>query len=74
MTETSSTPRKLVVGSSDIGKFLGISKTRVNQLLDEGRLPKPIQQQGKGRLWLTEDIVTWATERGRTMHFEALNM
>jgi len=74
MATDSPTPPS-VLCSSEAAKLLGISKTRINQIASVGGLPEPAGYLGKHRrrLWRTEDIVEWATARGRSLHWDDLN-
>lgn len=46
--------------TSDVAEFLGLSHQRVDQLLREGRLPKPSGRSGRARMWERSAIERWA--------------
>jgi predicted DNA-binding transcriptional regulator AlpA len=45
---------------TDIGEYLGVSHQRVDQLLDQKRLPEPTGRSGRTRIWERSAIEDWA--------------
>jgi hypothetical protein len=55
-----------LVGVTEIGEMLGVSRQRADQLAGEPGFPDPIGEIRAGRIWNKEDIEAWARETGRT--------
>jgi predicted DNA-binding transcriptional regulator AlpA len=45
---------------TEIAELLGISKQRAHQLADERGFPKPVDKDGRGRLWDRRAAAAWA--------------
>jgi predicted DNA-binding transcriptional regulator AlpA len=45
-----------LLSSSQVAKRLGISRQRVDQLVEAGRLPAPVGRSGRNRMWKESDI------------------
>ncbi|WP_377322758.1 helix-turn-helix transcriptional regulator [Pimelobacter simplex] len=54
-----------LMGIAEIAERLGVSRTRVHQLRNEGALPEPYDSLAMGPVWLRADIEKWARETGR---------
>jgi hypothetical protein len=61
-----------LAGVTEISWLLGVSRTRVGQLISLGTLPPAHQRLHMGSVWYVDDIVDWAESRNRTLHPEAL--
>jgi hypothetical protein len=48
--------------------LLGISKTRVAQLIARPDFPAPIAELSVGRIWQLDDIADYCERTGRTLH------
>ncbi len=57
-----------VLALGELIELLGLSKTRVRQLIAAGQLPPPIATLGVGKIWATPDIVEWCARTGRAAH------
>ena len=55
-----------VVGVQEIARMLGLSRARVESLVDSKGFPEPTQL-GRGRVWSRTDVVEWARSVGRTV-------
>jgi hypothetical protein len=57
-----------LVGITEIGEILGVTKQRANQLATAAGFPAPAQTLASGRLWTRTAVVAWARtwERRRT--------
>lgn len=54
-----------LVGSAEIGRMLGVSRQRVNQLAAEPDFPAPEVTLATGRIWSREAVRVWARAAGR---------
>ena len=61
-----SVPPVLALG--ELVELLGLSKTRVRQLIAAGQLPAPIATLGVGNIWATPDVIEWCERTGRAVH------
>lgn len=52
-----------LMGISEIAERLGVSKSRVSQLLRAGELPEPKQRLAMGPVWHASVIERWASKR-----------
>ena len=60
-----------LVGSAEIGAMLGVSRQRVQQLVNRDDWPKPEVQLEMGKVWKRADVEAWARAHGRTLADEA---
>lgn len=57
------------MGTSEVGRALGLSEARVRQLRrDDPQFPKPVSRLSMGPVWLTEDIRAYAAATGRRFY------
>jgi hypothetical protein len=54
-----------LVGAAEIGRMLGVSRQRVQQLAGREDFPEPDVVLEMGKVWKRADIVKWARDRGR---------
>jgi predicted DNA-binding transcriptional regulator AlpA len=54
-----------LVGSAEIGRMLGVSRQRVQQLINRDDWPKPEVELDMGKVWKRADVVAWARGHGR---------
>ncbi|MDE3205136.1 MAG: DNA-binding protein [Acidobacteriota bacterium] len=54
-----------LVGVKEIGQMLGVSRQRADQLSRAGDFPTPVGEISAGRIWLRDDVETWAKAAGR---------
>jgi predicted DNA-binding transcriptional regulator AlpA len=66
-------PPPPVVGLTEIATLVGLTKSRVSQLVETKTFPDHWVRLQSGRIWLTESIVEWAKNAGRTVDFGALD-
>lgn len=52
------------MGAAEIGRLLGVSRQRVQQLVNADGFPPPVAVLDMGKVWRADDIRAWATERG----------
>ena len=64
--------RHRLVGRAELRKLFGVSATRTIQIADRDDFPAPADELTVGKIWLLDDVVTWAHTTGRTLHFDAL--
>jgi predicted DNA-binding transcriptional regulator AlpA len=55
-------------GAAEIATLLGVSRQRVQQLVNRPDFPEPDIELEMGRIWKTEKIRQWAETRGRDLH------
>lgn len=53
----------VLMGAAEIGDMLGVSRQRVQQLINRPDFPEPYDTLAMGKVWLREDIERWARER-----------
>ena len=51
-----------LMGAAEIGKSLGVSRQRVQQLVSRPDFPAPVAVLGMGKVWEAEDIEQWIRE------------
>lgn len=54
-----------LVAAQEIALMLDVSRQRISQLAASKGFPEPVAVLGVGRIWLREDIETWARSTGR---------
>ncbi len=54
-----------LVGTAEISRMLGVSRQRVLQIAGDVAFPEPCEVLAMGKIWVTADVATWATEEGR---------
>jgi predicted DNA-binding transcriptional regulator AlpA len=55
-----------LVGVAEVAEMLGVSRQRVNQLVqEEADFPEPEATLAAGRIWLRSTIETWASAHPR---------
>ena len=60
-----------LVGASEIGELLGVTRQRIDQLAKEPGFPAPTVELAAGRVWVKEDVEEWARATGREIKAEA---
>lgn len=56
-----------VVAMAEMTAMLGISRSRLVQLLATPKFPTPVAVLTVGRIWSTADVVAYARQAGRTL-------
>jgi prophage regulatory protein len=54
-----------LMGAAEIGRLLGVSRQRVQQLVNTDGFPPPVAVLDMGKVWRADDVRAWATARGR---------
>jgi prophage regulatory protein len=54
-----------LVGLTEIGRMLGVTRQRAHQLASEAGFPKPAATVASGRVWKRQDVERWARKVGR---------
>lgn len=54
-----------LVGVAEVAEMLGVTRQRVNQLVNEGGFPDPVAVLTAGRIWKRAAIERWARSVGR---------
>jgi len=61
-----------LLGMGELMKLLGVSRSRVWQISLRPDFPPPVATLIVGNIWLREDIIRWADQRGRALHPDPL--
>lgn len=56
-----------LVGPAEIGRMLGVSRQRVQQLAARDDWPEPFATLARGRVWERAAIEAWARDHGRVI-------
>jgi predicted DNA-binding transcriptional regulator AlpA len=56
-----------LVGAAEIGRLLGVSRQRVQQLVNRDDFPEPEAVLEMGKVWKRSDVEEWARSRGRQL-------
>jgi predicted DNA-binding transcriptional regulator AlpA len=56
-----------LVGSAEIGRMLGVSRQRVQQLISRKDFPAPVVVLDMGKVWKRAEVSEWARDHGRTV-------
>jgi len=54
-----------LVGAAEIGRMLGVSRQRVQQLVSRDGFPEPEAVLEMGKVWKRSNVEEWARSRGR---------
>ena len=54
------------MGPTEIGRALGLSRQRVEQIMRLPEFPDPEASLARGRVWSSDKVRTWAETTGRT--------
>ncbi len=54
-----------LVGTTEIGALLGVSRQRAAQLAAGEDFPEPVAVLAAGRVWMLADVKSWAQSVGR---------
>jgi hypothetical protein len=57
-----------LVGAAEIGRMLGVSRQRVQQLASRSDFPEPEITLDMGKVWQRVKVEVWAREHGRTLN------
>ena len=60
-----SPPDPELMGAAEIGRLLGVSRQRVQQLVKTKDFPAPAAVLDMGKVWHADAVRAWAAERGR---------
>ena len=53
------------MGAHEIRVMLGVSRQRVNQIVNQKGFPDPIAKLAQGGVWLKRDVEKWMRDTGR---------
>lgn len=60
-----------LAGAAEIGRmFGGISRQRVQQIVNREDFPRPLDVLDMGKVWKRADVEAWARDHGRVIHAE----
>ena len=54
-----------VMGAAEIGRLLGVSRQRVQQLVKTTGFPAPVAVLDMGKVWLADEVRAWSSDRAR---------
>jgi prophage regulatory protein len=54
--------------AKEIELMLGISRQRVQVLINRPDFPKPVDEVSAGKIYRRRDVEKWAKQRGRTIN------
>lgn len=54
-----------LVGAAEIQRMFGVSRQRVQTLVNRDDFPKPEVTLTMGKVWRTNDVKKWAEDHGR---------
>lgn len=54
-----------LIGAAEIGELFGVSRQRVQQLINQADFPAPTVTLAMGKVWETEDVLEWGRKHGR---------
>jgi predicted DNA-binding transcriptional regulator AlpA len=54
-----------LLGVTEIGMLLGVSKQRADQLTRTQGFPKPVSELASGRIWRKSDVTKWIASSSR---------
>ena len=63
-----------LVGVSEVGKLLGVSRQRADQLVRTKGFPDPIAELVSGRIRERASVVRWAPDKGRSMPWATVEL
>lgn len=56
-----------LVGQSEIGRMLGVTRQRAFQLVRQPGFPAPYARLDQGAVWRTTQVERWALRQGRKL-------
>jgi prophage regulatory protein len=56
-------PLHKVIRLRDLPNYVGLGRTQVEQLISEGRFPKPVKLSTRRIAWLESEIIAWQQDR-----------
>jgi prophage regulatory protein len=56
-----------LVGAAEIGRMLGVSRQRVQQLVNRDGFPEPEAVLDMGKIWKRAAVEEWARSHGRPL-------
>jgi prophage regulatory protein len=63
-----------LVGVREVGKLLGVSRQRADQLVRTKGFPDPIAELASGRVWERTSVVRWARGTGRSIPWATVEL
>lgn len=52
-----------LMGAAEIGRLLGVSRQRVQQLVKTPGFPAPVAVLDMGKVWQADHVIAWASAR-----------
>lgn len=63
-----------LVGVREVGKLVGVSRQRADQLVRTKGFPDPIAELASGRIWERGSVVRWARHAGRSIPWATVDL
>lgn len=63
-----------LVGVREVGKLLGVSRQRADQLVRTKGFPGPTAELASGRIWERASVVRWARDTGRSIPWATVEL
>jgi predicted DNA-binding transcriptional regulator AlpA len=61
-------PLQLFIRKADLPKYVGLQRTQIQEMIAEGKFPRPVQIGSTDRAiaWLAHEVAAWQMQRTRT--------
>lgn len=56
-------PLHKVIRLADLPNYVGLKRTQIEQLISEGRFPRPIKLSARRKAWLESELIIWQQAR-----------
>lgn len=56
---------QIYCGAAEVEKAFGVSRQRVQQLINRPDFPRPTVELAMGKVWETSDVIEWGRKNGR---------
>ena len=56
-------PLHKVIRLRDLPNYVGLGRTQVEQLIAEGRFPRPVKLSTRRIAWLESEVIAWQQDR-----------
>ena len=52
-----------IIRLADLSQFCGLKRTQIDQLIHEGRFPRPVKLSARRKGWLESELISWQQAR-----------
>ena len=56
-------PLHKIVRLADLSQFCGLQRTQIEQLIADGKFPRPVKLSTRRKGWLEAELIAWQQER-----------